>query len=56
MKCTITLSDNYEEFEIVTEINNEIIDKLNNFIEEENISSEDLVHLLIEEFIQPKCL
>ena len=56
MKCVINLSNEIEHFEIVTELNDEIVKELMSFVEEESISSEDLVHLLIHNFLEPECL
>lgn len=55
MKCVVNLYDSYENIEIVTEIEDRIIKKLNNFIEDESISSEDLIHLMVENVLQGEC-
>ena len=52
MKCVIHLSGNDDEIEIVTDLDDESISKLNQYMNEEEISSDILVKLIVRNFIE----
>lgn len=56
MKCVINLYSEDEEIEIMTDLEEETVRKLEEFCKEERISSEDLIHILISNFFEPECL
>lgn len=50
MQCVVNLSNKNEEIEIVTDIDENIMNKFEDFMIKENISSEELVNILIDSF------
>ena len=52
MECIINLYDTNQEFEIVTDVDDGLIHKLNKYISEKNKDSEKLIVELIENFVE----